>query len=500
MIAWERHFFDCLFDNMSSDLLQFIWEFLAGAGWLLSFLFAVQVVRRRGSPSATLAWILAFFLLPLIGPVLYLLSGDTRVIRRSLRRQQKRGGLSALLYINRNQLLARLPAYRPDSLGGIVSGVALRVSGAAPVSVPQIEAIHRGEEFFERLCSDIAQAQSYVLLEFYRFFSDTTGHLVGEALKAAASRGVQALVLYDDIGSYSLSHRFMSDLGKYGVRFASFENQHWFRRKMHVNFRNHRKIVIIDGHCAYTGGMNVADETRGRWLAKAETDWRDTQLRIIGNAARLYEQVFREDWTFSTGTMPDLPDVPLAPERSTGGTGIQIISGGPGDDIEGFHAILITLLGNARRTVRIGTPYLIPDETVENLLLNARARGVVVEIIVPRSGNHPLVELAGKSYYRRLFDAGVRIHEYLDGMYHAKIMTVDDEVAVVGSSNIDQRSFRLNFEINTLINSHSFTAELNATMDHDISLSQPLTAEWFARRTRWSVLASDLCRIAAPLL
>jgi cardiolipin synthase len=264
-----------------------------------------------------------------------------------------------------------------------------------------------------------------------------------------------------------------------------------------VNLRNHRKIVVVDGRVGFTGGVNVADEYRGRMRGIGE--WRDTHLRIEGPASQALQRVFLQDWYFATGEALD-PSAyfPVVPE--SGSAMLAIVPSGPDTRTEAIHRLFFAAIASARERVLITTPYFVPDQAMVVALSVAAMRGVEVRLILPARSNHRVTFHAGRSFYEELLEAGVHIHEYTPGMNHAKTMVVDGRIVLVGSANMDMRSFRLNFEVHALIHDQPTAEKLEALFAKDLEVTSAVSRQEWQRRPFTNRIAEGAGRFVSPLL
>jgi cardiolipin synthase len=275
-----------------------------------------------------------------------------------------------------------------------------------------------------------------------------------------------------------------------------------------VNLRNHRKIVVVDGKVAFSGGVNIGDEYRGKMRRLGR--WRDTHLKIEGPAASALQRVFLQDWFFATGEgvdftsyFPDLPAGLVGGRTSPAGGGkatVAIVPSGPDTRTEAIHRLFFAAISGARERVWITTPYFVPDPPMMVALQVAAMRGVDVKLILPSRSNHRVTFHAGRSYYEQLLEAGVHIHEYTPGMIHAKTMVVDGRIVLVGSANMDMRSFRLNFEVHALLHDEDAARDLEAQFLTDLAETSPVTLDAWAARPWPSRVAEGAGRLVSPLL
>lgn len=464
--------------------------------WLIRVGMVVVILRRRFPPVTALAWLALTFLLPELGLIVYLLVGVSYLGRRRVRTHRRvlattrgRGGDGTTARPHRPSVD---PAHRNMFLQ------AQRISGNPIVTGNDVELIAANSDLVERLVADIDAAADHVHLVYYIFWADAVGKRVGEALKRAASRGVQCRLLADSSGSRPLFHStLLTEMIAAGVELhAALPVAPWRRKLSRIDLRNHRKISVIDGRVAYAGSHNIVDAGYGH---KRAGQWVDLSVRLTGPVVAQLQQVFLEDWFFETGERPASPN--LFPElEETGSAAAQAVPTGPNHEGETFRRVLVTALNVAHKKIVMTTPYLVPDEPTQLALAMAADRGVEVIIIVPERSDHPIVSAAGRWYFKELIEAGVQIHHYCDGMLHAKTITVDDAFALVGSANIDVRSFHLNFEINVLLYGPDITRTLMAAQQQYLTLCRPVRLDEWLRRPWPLKYIESAAALLSPLL
>jgi cardiolipin synthase len=354
-----------------------------------------------------------------------------------------------------------------------------------------------GGQTYGALEEMIRSARHHVHCLFYIWEKDATGARFRDLLAARAREGVEVRVLLDAMGGGGTAGRFMDPLRAAGGEVALFMPTRFLRRSLSINFRNHRKILVADGHVGYTGGLNIGDEYVG--------EWRDMGLRLEGPAASQFQEVFLDDWYFATGK--NLADPAYfegaagSPVESAGVPATcSVIAGGP-DTVD--NPTLDTFfmgITMSRERIWITTPYLAPGPDVLTALRTAAYRGVDVRLLVPRRSDSRIVQLAGRSFYPALLRAGVRVYEYLPAVLHGKTWVFDGEHLAIGSANLDNRSFKLNFEITCFLQSRQATSEMAAIFERDLAHSEEILLERFERRSQWSQLMESAANLLGPLL
>jgi cardiolipin synthase len=481
-------------------VLAFVLE-LAGLGLHITIIGWVLLARRR-DPTATLAWVLFIVLAPVLGVLVYLLLGRTRMrrtVKRSARavtrlervlsqhnvrdRLMGRGGRTAETRTAAQVSLGNALASTPAS-----SGNAVRVLNDAAIT-------------YREILEAIDEAEDHIHVQFYIIQPDGVGAALRDALARRAASGIEVRVLCDAIGSYSLPSDFwqpLCDAGGHAAVFGPLTKLiPRIRRRDRADFRNHRKIVVVDGQIGFTGGINVGREYLG--LDPDIGAWRDTHVRVEGPAALSLQQTFLHDWLMSTGER--LEDERYFPESpSAGDCMVQVIDSGPDQRWPAMELYYAQAIALSCDRVWITNPYFIPSQAILAAITVAALRGVDVRLLLPAKSDSLLVTLASRSYYPELLSAGVRIFEYARGFVHAKTMVVDEWLATVGSANMDMRSFILNFELNAFVFGPALCRDLAGRFEIDLEAAFEVTAER-ERRVRFARrLARAVARLLSPLL
>lgn len=449
------------------------------------------LLLRRKEPSATIAWLVVIIAMPFVGAIVYLIFGNDR-IRRSMddkigRKRELRSKLRGLtigrvspnLYTPQIQIFRLLDDISPLPA---VAGNAVQI----------FTDIH--ENYREQLAA-IREAKHHVHVEYYIFQTDLVGERFCEELMAASARGVKVRLVYDGVGSHAMGYRFKARFKKAGVEIAPFIplSMRFLRR---INFRNHRKIVVVDGRVGFTGGANIGEEYLGH---SSIGNWRDTHLKVTGPAVVQLQRVFAEDWAFAGGV--ELTESDLYPELKQEGDIIaQIVPGGPDQETSIYHELYFTAISESIRQIRVTTPFFVPTESIQTALCCAARRGVDVRILVPKKNTKLIVKLAAQSYYEELLEAGVKIFEFEGGFLHSKILTMDGRWASVGTANFDIRSMKLNFEIGAVLYDQRIAAQLDAIFDEEAADSDQILLERWKQRSLPIRVAQNFSRLFSPVL
>lgn len=454
------------------------------------FLILGIVLAENRNPVKSLAWITVLLLLPVVGIILYIFFGrnirNTRMISRRNRRRLKRAeryrnpDLSTLGL--REQTQQQIKLARSLCEAQFFPGNDIRIFTSGQAKMAALEA-------------DLRAATKYINLQYYIFTDDNVGRRIADILMEKARQGVKVRVIYDHVGSFRTGNRFWRKMKKAGVECHPFFKVTLPVFGSRINWRNHRKLVIIDGKVGYVGGMNIADRyiTGGK---KFKT-WRDAHLRVIGPAVRSLQYSFAVDWNFMG--MPLIEDeVPETPE--TGEMGAQLVTSGPTSSWSNDELIYQRAIASAQKRIFIQTPYFLPTDGLLKALQTAALSHVDVRIILPQHSDSHMLDYASFSYIAECLRSGIKIYLYEAGMMHAKTMIVDDEVAAVGSTNFDFRSFEHNFEVNMFIFSRQFNERMTSIFMSDLRHSRRLLQSQWARRSFFHKAAESVVRLLSPIL
>ena len=375
-------------------------------------------------------------------------------------------------------------------------GAVRRLSGFELTSSNRVDLLVNGEATFDSILAGVEQAEDYVLFQFYMFHDDELGRQVKAALSERARAGVRVYVLYDEVGSGGLPKSYVEDLRAAGVEVSSFRPTQGWRNRFQLNFRNHRKMVVVDGEVAWVGGHNVGDEYMGR--DPEFSPWRDTHVRIEGPAALQLQITILSDWYWATRELLSVNWNPhVLPDAAQN---VMILPTGPTGDFETASLFFVSALSAAKERIWLSAPYFVPDDAVMKALQLAALRGVDVRIITTGKPDSLPVYLAAFHYIERLRGLGIRFYAYTPGFMHQKVMLVDDLVSSVGTHNFDNRSFRLNFEVSAVIVDEDFAGEMEAMFEADFSHAVPIDPETLEQKPLWWRAGVQLSRLAAPVL
>lgn len=475
---------------------------------IVVFLIPTIILQRRES-GATLAWILTIVLIPFLGLLAFWVFGTTRLHIRRSKRLKAEAQLTTVLHKSHRQPIIQ-PAegdFPPTLLQ-----LAKKLDGVGPLAGNDVTLFRQGfeerdqqnSETFDAIETTIDSAQDHIHLIYYIWEPDRTGARFRDALMRACQRGVKVRLLLDDVGSRKAKPIFFQNLLEAGGRVERFLPVNPLSRQLSLNNRNHRKIIVVDGNIGFTGSMNVGDVYAG-----LEEPWYDLHARIQGLVVHSLQEVFCQDWYHATAE--DLIcDAYFPPITSIASTPLiqgnpqiwaQLLASGPADERwRSIHTLLFGAINLAQQRVWIETPYFVPDPSILMALETAALRGVDVRLLLPEKSDHPLVLYAGRSFLDELLAAGVRVFELQGAMPHAKTATIDSIFSTLGSANMDQRSFRLNFEANLFF----YGAEVATQLEQDFLLlcSQSIEVTQENRRdiSKYQRFAEGVGRVFAPLL
>jgi cardiolipin synthase len=451
----------------------------------------VIIILQRRSAAATLAWLLALVFLPVIGLLIYRLIGPLRLERKKLKRVASRRAVG--------EAVTALAALDDGSVEHIqLATIAMGLGEAPPLRADELTVYLDGASKYSAILDAIASARHHVHLEYYIWEPDTIGTALRDALIERAKAGIKVRMIVDGTGSNKLSKRFLAPLLAAGVDVAKFNPVRLLKLRLRrPDFRTHRKIVVVDGRIAFTGGMNITDSHSA---AYGPDYWRDTHLRIAGAAVWPLQRLFMEDWYFATDTLCPVDADTFPPPARDGTHLVQVIGSGPDSDAFAIHKVLFTAINQSTDRCWLTTPYFVPDESLLTALITAGLRDVDVRLLVPKKGDSRLVDMAARSYFPELLAAGVRVYEYESRFIHAKTLVCDDDVAIIGTANLDNRSFRLNFEVAAVIYSGTINFALADAFTTDLEGSRELDRAQYDKQPLTTRLGQATARLISPLL
>lgn len=464
-------------------LLGIVTLHLIGAAHVLHALFRVR------TPSATIAWMISLLTFPWVTIPFYWVFGRNKLTGYV----QARKSDEQLLNSQVNALETSIKPHRLEADTPFLK-TTVRLAGMPVTRGNDADLLIDGAEIFEHIFESIARAKVYLLIHFYIIKGDKVGTRFKEALIERAQAGVEVYFLFDELGSHRLPNSYLEELRDAGVQCHPFGRTRVWWSRLQLNFRNHRKIVVIDGIDAYIGGANVGDEYLGR--SERFGNWRDTHLRLQGPAVQAVQLVFLEDWYWATHQIPAL-DWNCRSEKED--ASIAIVPTGPSDERPSFQLLIAEAANTAREKLWIASPYFVPDDGILTALQAAALRGVDVRILLPEKPDHILVWLSSFTYYRQTFPYGIRLFRYKDGFMHQKAFLIDNEAAGIGTGNLDNRSLRLNFEITAILTAQEHVYEVASMFTEDFENSREVDSDEFLTKPVYFRLAAKLSRLLAPI-
>lgn len=471
---------------------------LAAIYYIVAFIAVVHVVMDNRLPAKTMAWALVIWFVPLAGIILYLFFGiNTRrermVNQRSLDELSRR---SMLGFVEQQDL--QLPEkHKP------VIDLFINQSFSLPFKSGEVEVYVNGYQFFPALLQAIGSARDHIHVDMYIFEEDPLGCLIADALIDKAREGVEVRVIYDDVGCWQVRHRFLERMREEGIEVVPFLPVRFPSFTSKVNYRNHRKLVVIDGSIGFIGGMNIAL----RYVKGTKTQaWRDTMVRVMGAAVYSLQRAFLIDWYFVDRTLlsdrkyyPSIQPSPSIPRHTN--TIIQTVTSGPDSPYPDIMQGYVRIIMGAKRYLYFQTPYFLPTEPVLFALKTAAVAGVDVRIMVPQRNDSWFVDWAGRSYLREAVEAGVKVSLYSAGFLHSKLLVCDDSIATCGSTNVDFRSFENNFEGNAFFYGEEIAQQLKQMFLNDEAESVQLSSIPERIRPRFMArLWESVVRMLSPLM
>ncbi|WFB36128.1 cardiolipin synthase [Kiritimatiellota bacterium B12222] len=462
---------------------------LAHIGGVISSFHALMGTR---TPQGTVAWIVSLNTFPVIAVPAYWILGRNNFNGYVSARQENDRDLKGIV----ETLVQKHPhAFSNVSTDHPSASAAEELARIPILKGNRVDLLIDGTDTFDSIFAGIAAAKRYVLVEFFIVKDDVLGRKLKELLIQKSQEGLDVYFLYDEVGSKNLPESYLEELRAGGVEAHNFHTRKGPKNRFQINFRNHRKIVVVDGHTGWVGGHNVGDEYIDG--GKEFSAWRDTHVKVEGPATLAMQLTFVEDWNWATDHMLSL-DWENGFEAK-GEQDILIIPSGPADLRETATLMFTHAINSAKKRIWIASPYFIPDQGVMNALELASLRGVDVRILIPDEPDHFLVYMAAFSYIKEAGD-GVRVWRYTEGFMHQKVMLIDSEVASVGTANFDNRSFRLNFEITAMIMDPGFNQQIEKMLLADFDRAEEMDIHMIDDKSIWFQLMSRAASLASPIL
>jgi cardiolipin synthase len=460
---------------------------------LFGVVSSIHAVMSTRTSQGAIAWLVSLNTFPYLAVPAYWVLGRSRFRGYVLARRSTDVRNEHI----RREVIETVEPYRlPDADRREATRAAEALAAMPVLRGNRVDLLIDGDATFSSIFDGIDHAAEYVLVQFFIVEDDGLGRRLKDHLVARAKHGVRVYFVYDEVGSHKLPATYVQDLRDAGIEVAEFNTRKGRGNRFQLNFRNHRKIVVVDGTVAWIGGHNVGDEYLGKNPKFGH--WRDTHVRIEGPAVLKAQISFIEDWYWATGDVPELNwSAHAAGDGSD--SSVLIIPTGPADSLETANLMFAHAINSARKRIWIASPYFVPDQSIIVALQLAGLRGVDVRILIPDRPDHLLVYLAAFSYFDEAGRTGVRFYRYTDGFLHEKVMLIDDGVASVGTANFDNRSFRLNFEITAVIADRAFVAEVEKMFEDDFAHARLMEEGEFDRKPWRFRFGVRLARLTAPI-
>ncbi len=461
---------------------------------------ALMIILEKRSPFKTIAWILVLILIPIFGLIFYLFFGQ-EFRKRKLYSRKGIKGLSKIRKLSTIQLreIEHTPLdLEPKAMDKInIIRLLLNNSNALLTTGNKLKLLENGTATFEAIFKVLEKARHHIHMEYYIYDDDKIGNRLKDLLIKKSKESVEIRIIVDDVGSWGLKEKFYNELRENGIEIYSFMEVRFPRLTSRVNFRNHRKILIVDGKVGFTGGINIAD----RYVEGNEKvgSWRDTHLQITGDAVACLQVIFAADWYFviNENLSGQKYFLPLSDKP---GTPVQISASGPDSDWESIDQAFFAAISNAREYVYLTTPYLMPPQQLVTALKIAALSNVDVRLIIPEKSDAHISRWCSFSYIEELLEAGIKMYFYQAGFIHSKILIVDDVFSTVGTTNLDFRSLETNFEVNAFVYEEKFAQQVKKVFKTDLKNSREIKLQEWTLRPWHKKLRESLAHIVAPML
>lgn len=476
---------------------------------IILYIYAVYqvvllVTSEQHNPIRTLGWAVVLLFIPAIGLGVYVAFGrnerqEKRILKLSIRSKEQTSGPLNLDTI-RQTVEEDIATTKTDNAESVFALMRLLYANGRSLVYPQnrIEILARPKETFDRLFADLEAATDHIHIEFYIIDNDVIGNQLRQILERKARQGLRVRVIYDYWGSYSIDRRYKKSMREAGVKFHAFFPPEFPFVLRHINNRNHRKVVVVDGKVAYTGGLNIADRYRtGNTLGV----WRDTMVRLEGPVVHGLQETFLGDWYFIDHKKHQKRRYfPQADRMESERNFVQIVDSGPDTQYRNILHGICQAIATARNYIYIQTPYFMPPGELEEALRMASLRGVNLKILIPESSDTSMAQLSNASYLETMMESGAEIYWYKGGFLHSKAIVIDDYISTVGTSNMDFRSYEQNFEVNAFIYDLKTAATLKAAFENDLKNAEKVDLETWKQRSTWQKVKESFSRLFSPAM
>ncbi|SHI47302.1 cardiolipin synthase [Parasporobacterium paucivorans] len=480
-----------------------VWEWLINNIVYINIIFAFIIVFfQRRNPMSVWSWLLVLYFIPIVGFILYIFLGHDYHKKLMFKTKEIEDIINSEIKRQEDDIVNNEPIISDPRLKDFADLIYYNLSADKAVYSEnnEVEIYTEGPDKFGALLDEIRKAENFVHIQYYIIRDDEVFTSITDALREKIKEGVEVRILYDAMGGKSLKRKTLKGLKADGFMLGEFFPAALGKLQLRMNYRNHRKIVVIDGKVGFVGGYNIGKEYIGK--VKRFGHWRDTHLKITGLAVNDLQVRFALDWSFATRENIITKEKYFYNEytQMTGKTGIQIVSSGPDSKRKAVRDNYIRLIHKAKKSIYIQTPYLIPDESISTALIIAAGSGVDVRIMIPSKPDHPFVYWATYSYVGDFLAYGVRSYAYEDGFLHSKGMMVDGIACSYGTANMDIRSFELNFEVNAVIYDAETTGRLERIFMEDLKSCREITRHEYEKRNLVIRFKEQISRLLAPLM
>ncbi len=476
------------------------------AYWVLLIYVTLQIIQQYTISSRASAWLFTVYLFPVVGLFLYFVFGIQRRKRKIY--QQKLTSTQHTLEAYQARFdddSTRVMRQHKENLKQFhgLTKMIYQDSCSRLTVRNKLTLLENGEQKFPQLFSDLEAAKHTIHLEYYIFRFDDIGSQLCQLLIKKAKEGVAVRLIYDDYGSLGLNHLVLMRMRSHGIEAFPFAEIRWFAFTERLNYRNHRKIVVVDGKVAYVGGINIGDEYNNPAVDPDKVYWRDSHLRIEGQSAAYLQNIFLTDWNFCADQSVEIEDeLPTAFENldKNDYKMMQVVASGPDSPQPSILFSILQAIHTAKTEILITTPYFIPNPALIKALKIAVLRGVSVRLLVPNQSDSKIVNAAAQSFYYEMMQVGVKVYKYSRGFIHTKTMVVDDFLSIMGTANFDERSFELNFEVNVLVYDEPFAQQLKDSFVADLSDAKLLSVNSWEKRSVIKIFIEKMARLISPIL
>lgn len=467
---------------------------------------ALRIIYDTEDTGKALAFLLVITFVPIVGILIYLLLG-VNYRKRKIFENKSINNKSFFKKLNPDsenkskEIIDNLPVSMAH--GKKMMELLINEIGSPVSNDNEVKILINGEKKFPELIKDLENAKDHIHIEYYIFEDDTIGRTIEEILIKKAREGVKVRVIYDDFGSRSIRTKMIPRLKEAGVLTHPFYEIKYLLLANRLNYRNHRKIIVIDGRIAYVGGINIGDEYINNNAESGKKFWRDSHLKLHGSAVKYLQYLFITDWNFCSDENdiePDKTYFPPVDVTSSGTILTQISSSGPDSDSPTIHHSILQAIHGAKKELLITTPYFIPGESLMDALCIAAQSNVKVVLLVPQTSDSKIVDNASAFYFTRLLKSGVEIYKYTKGFIHAKSMIIDDDISILGTANMDIRSFDLNFEVNAVLYDGELTEKMKIQFYEDLEFAEQIDRTEWDKRSVLTQLLQSIARLFSPIL